>query len=67
MLCCEMQRVRDPMFVSAVQPTYCLYAGSNPELRQRCEFRGCAWRRWHMLEGRGYVAKVTLPVDPMLL
>jgi hypothetical protein len=67
MLCCDMQGVPDPIFVSAAQPTHCIYSGARPELRVRCEFRGCLWRRHHMLEGRGYQPKVALAIDPMLL
>lgn len=66
MLCSDMQGVPDPIFVSVAQPTHCIYSGGRTDLGVRCEFRGCAWRRYHALAPQNYRPKVATAIDPML-
>lgn len=67
-LCADMQRVKNPLCPSADYP-HCMHTGTTT-LRARCEFNGCFWRKWHMLDGQfahKQTRKVPLAIDAMLL
>jgi hypothetical protein len=64
-----MQGVADP--IGFDPPLSCVYTpgptNGRAAMAERCEVKGCFWRRWHALAPDKFPAKVAPAIDPMLL